>query len=142
MAPQGFSSGSHAILDGLESHTARELKQAAGFESGHTVFPVLIHNGGLNSFLCDTGVRALESHGYLSRVGQPPSFVLPRPWPKLVATGLQHSVHSLKKKKKKKLEKTILRMFKVMQKVANCSCDYVKHGRFSRQSVFQNLAKC
>ena len=28
VAPQGFSLGSHVILDGLESHTARELKQA------------------------------------------------------------------------------------------------------------------
>ena len=53
VAPQGFSSGSHAILDGLESHTARELKWAAGFGSGHAVFPVSIHNSGLNSFLCD-----------------------------------------------------------------------------------------
>ena len=34
------------------------------------------------------------------------------------------------------LEKTIPRMFKVMQKVANCSCDYVKRGRFGRQSAF------
>ena len=36
------------------------------------------------------------------------------------------------------LEKTIPRMFKVMQKVANCSCDYVKRGRFGRQSAFLN----
>ena len=28
------------------------------------------------------------------------------------------------------LEKTIPRMFEVMQKVANFSCDYVKRGRF------------
>ena len=28
VAPQGFSLGSHIILDGLESHTARSLKQA------------------------------------------------------------------------------------------------------------------
>ena len=38
------------------------------------------------------------------------------------------------------LEETIPRMFKVMQKVAKCSCDYVKRGRFGRQSVFLNLA--
>ena len=31
------------------------------------------------------------------------------------------------------LEKTIPQMFKVMQKVAKCSCDYVKRGRFGRQ---------
>ena len=30
------------------------------------------------------------------------------------------------------LEKTIPRMFKVMQNVAMCSCDYVKRGRFGR----------
>jgi hypothetical protein len=34
------------------------------------------------------------------------------------------------------LEKTIPRMFKVMEKVAKCSCDYVKRGRFGRQSSF------
>jgi len=28
------------------------------------------------------------------------------------------------------LEKTIPRMFKVMEKVAKCSCDYVKRGCF------------
>ena len=28
------------------------------------------------------------------------------------------------------LEKTISQMFKVMGKVAKCSCDYVKRGRF------------
>jgi hypothetical protein len=28
------------------------------------------------------------------------------------------------------LPKTIQRMFKVMEQVANCSCDYVKRGRF------------
>ena len=39
------------------------------------------------------------------------------------------------------LEKTIPRMFKVMQKVAKSSCDYVKRGRFGRQSVFLNLPK-
>ena len=38
------------------------------------------------------------------------------------------------------LEKTIPRMFKVMQKVAKCSCDYVKRGRFGRSSVFLDLA--
>ena len=32
------------------------------------------------------------------------------------------------------LEKTIPRMFEVMQMVANFSCDYVKRGRFGRQS--------
>ena len=36
------------------------------------------------------------------------------------------------------LERTIPRMFKVMQTVAKCSCDYVKRGRFGRQSEFQN----
>ena len=40
------------------------------------------------------------------------------------------------------LEKTIPRMFKVMQKVAECSCDYVKRGRFGRQSAFLNWANC
>ena len=38
------------------------------------------------------------------------------------------------------LEKTIPRMFKVMEKVANCSCDYVKRGRFGRQSAFLKFA--
>ena len=33
------------------------------------------------------------------------------------------------------LEKTIPRMFRVMDKVAKCSCDYVKRGRFGGQSV-------
>ena len=37
------------------------------------------------------------------------------------------------------LEKTIPRMFIVMQKVAKCSCDYVKRGRFGGQSAFLNL---
>jgi len=32
------------------------------------------------------------------------------------------------------LEKTIPRMFGVMQKVAEYSCDYVRRGRFGRQS--------
>jgi len=32
------------------------------------------------------------------------------------------------------LESTIPRMFKVMQKVAEYSCDYVRRGRFGRQS--------
>ena len=40
------------------------------------------------------------------------------------------------------LETTIPRMFKVMQKVAKCSCDYVKRGRFGRQLAFLNLANC
>ena len=54
VAPQGFSLGSHVVCpDGLESHTAGGLKWAAGFESGRTVFPVFLHNNGLNSFLCD-----------------------------------------------------------------------------------------
>jgi hypothetical protein len=30
------------------------------------------------------------------------------------------------------LEKTIPRMFDVMQRVANCSCNYTKRGRFGR----------
>jgi len=38
------------------------------------------------------------------------------------------------------LEKTIPRMFKVMEKVAKCSCDYVKRGRFGRQSACLKLA--
>ena len=38
------------------------------------------------------------------------------------------------------LERTIPRMFKVMQNVAKCSCDYVKRGRFGRQLAFLNLA--
>ena len=53
VVPQGFSSGSHVILDSLESHTARGLKWAVGSESSCTVFPVFIHNGSLNSFLRD-----------------------------------------------------------------------------------------
>ena len=28
------------------------------------------------------------------------------------------------------LQKTIQKMFKVMEQAANCSCDYVKRGRF------------
>ena len=39
------------------------------------------------------------------------------------------------------LEKTLSRMFKVMQIVAKCSCDYVKRGRFGRQSAFLNLER-
>ena len=39
------------------------------------------------------------------------------------------------------LETTIPRMFKVMQKVAKCSCDHVKRGRFGRRLAFLNLAK-
>jgi len=31
-------------------------------------------------------------------------------------------------------------MFKVMEKVAKCSCDYVKRGRFGGQSSFLNFA--
>ena len=76
VAPQGFSLGSHAIRqDGLESHTAGGLKLAGGSVSGRAVFPVFLHNSGLNSFLCDYGVRALGSHGYSSVVGWLPGFV-------------------------------------------------------------------
>src|SRR5258706_14568867 len=38
------------------------------------------------------------------------------------------------------LEKTIPRMFKVMENVVKCSCDYVKCGRFGRWSAFLDLA--
>jgi hypothetical protein len=38
------------------------------------------------------------------------------------------------------LKKTISQMFKVMEKVAKCSCDYVKRGRFGEQSAFLNFA--
>ena len=38
------------------------------------------------------------------------------------------------------LEKTIPRMFKVMEKVAKCSCNYVRRGRFGGQSAFLNFA--
>ena len=34
------------------------------------------------------------------------------------------------------LEKTIPRMLEVMQMVAKFACDYVKRGRFGRQSIF------
>jgi len=34
------------------------------------------------------------------------------------------------------LEKTIPRMFKVMENVAKGSCDYVKRGRFGGQLAF------
>ena len=37
------------------------------------------------------------------------------------------------------LEKTIPRMFEVMQTVAKFSCDYVKRGRFGKQSSFLDL---
>jgi len=40
------------------------------------------------------------------------------------------------------LEKTIPRMFEVMQNVANFSCDYVKRGRFGRPSSFSEFGKC
>ena len=106
--PQGFGLGSHAVLDGLESHTAGGLKHAVGLESGHTVFPVFIHNSGLNSFLCNYGTRALESHGYSSVVRWPPGHVLLRFWLKLIATRLQHSMCSPKKKKTEILDKIIL----------------------------------
>ena len=102
VAPQGFSLGSHVTRPGgLESHTAGGLKRTVDSAPGRAVFPVFLHNSGLNSFLCDQGVRALESHGYSSVVGRPPGFVSPRFRPKLVATGSQHSMHSPKKKKKK-----------------------------------------
>jgi len=38
------------------------------------------------------------------------------------------------------LEKTIPRMFEVMQMVARFSCDYVKRGRFGRQLPSLDLA--
>ena len=38
------------------------------------------------------------------------------------------------------LEKTIPKMFEVMQKVANFACDYVKCGRFGRLSPFRDLS--
>ena len=38
------------------------------------------------------------------------------------------------------LEKTIPKMFEVMQKVANFSCDYVKRGRFGRLSPLWDLS--
>ena len=82
VAPQGFSLGSHVVpRGGLESHTAGGLKQAAGSESGRTVFPVFLHNSGLKSFLCDYSVRALGSHGYSLVVGQLPGLVSLGLWP-------------------------------------------------------------
>jgi len=38
------------------------------------------------------------------------------------------------------LEKTIPRMFKLMENVAKGSCDYVKRGRFGAQLAFLNFA--
>jgi len=38
------------------------------------------------------------------------------------------------------LQKTISQMFKVMEIVAKCSCDYVKRGRFGGLSAFRNFA--
>jgi hypothetical protein len=38
------------------------------------------------------------------------------------------------------LKKSISKLFKVMESVAKCSCDYVKCGRFGGQSAFLNLA--
>jgi len=38
------------------------------------------------------------------------------------------------------LKRTISKMFKVMEKVAECSFDYVKRGRFGEQSALLNLA--
>jgi hypothetical protein len=40
------------------------------------------------------------------------------------------------------LKKSISKMFKVMEKVAVCSCDYVKRGRFGGQSAFLEFRKC
>ena len=40
------------------------------------------------------------------------------------------------------LQKTISQMFKVMEIVAKCSCDYVKRGRFGGQSDFSEFRKC
>ena len=37
------------------------------------------------------------------------------------------------------LKQTLSRMFSVMEQVAKCSCDYVKRGRFGRQSAILNL---
>ena len=39
------------------------------------------------------------------------------------------------------LEKTIPRMFEVMQRVAKFSCNYVKRGRFGRLLSFLDSAK-
>ena len=61
---------------------------------------MFLHNGGLNGFLCDYSVRVLGNCGYLSVDGQPPGHVSPRLQLKLIATRLQHSAHSPKKKKK------------------------------------------
>jgi hypothetical protein len=38
------------------------------------------------------------------------------------------------------LEKVILEMFEVIQRIAKCTCDYVKRGRFGKQSPFLDLA--
>ena len=38
------------------------------------------------------------------------------------------------------LDELMPRMFEVMQKVAKFSCDYIKHGRFSRRSSFLHPA--
>jgi len=38
------------------------------------------------------------------------------------------------------LKKTISKLFKVMEKVTECSCDYVKRGRFGEQSACLNFA--
>jgi hypothetical protein len=38
------------------------------------------------------------------------------------------------------LKKSISKLFKVMEKVAECSCDYVKRGRFGGQSACLNFA--
>jgi len=38
------------------------------------------------------------------------------------------------------LKETISKMFKVMENVAECSCDYVKRGRFGERSAFFNFA--
>ena len=70
------------------------------FGSSCCVFSVFIHNSSLNSFLCNYGMRALESCSYSSADGQPPGHVSLRLWPKLIATRSQHSTHGPKKKKK------------------------------------------
>ena len=77
-------------------------------------------------------MRALESHGYSLAVGWLPGHVSLRLPLKLVATRLQHSMHSLKKKKPNILDKIMPQMFKAMQKIAEFLCNYIKCGRFSR----------
>jgi hypothetical protein len=40
------------------------------------------------------------------------------------------------------LGKTISKMFKVMENVAKCSCDYVKRGRFGGRWLLPEFGKC